>query len=69
MAFRNAFQGGRQTLFLIHGWTGGPGSNWMHSMKNALLDKVSYLSILACYMPIIAIIKKQYGICEGKYMY
>jgi len=32
----------RKTIFLIHGYTNDKNTNWMHNMKNALLDKGSY---------------------------
>jgi len=33
-----AYDGSKQTTFLTHGWLGSKDNNWLHNMKNAILD-------------------------------
>jgi hypothetical protein len=33
------FDGSRQTIFIIHGWNNEESTSWLHSIKNALLNK------------------------------
>ena len=36
--FRPAFEGSRRTLFIIHGYTQSWEAEWLHDIKNEVLD-------------------------------